>query len=761
MKKAINLRISGLVQGVGFRPSLYRLASSLHLKGRISNTSEGVIAVLEGSSREIEVFLKSLPKVIPPQAKIHAMEIEECSLQNFRDLKIEKSEGGEKLSVDPLPDLAICRDCERELFDPTNRRFLYPFIACTSCGPRFSYILKLPYERESTVMKYFSLCPDCEKEYNSPEDRRFHAEPIACPRCGPRLSFLDHLGRVLSERYRAILDCAQALQKGAIVALKGLTGFHLLVRADNVDSIVRLKEKKGRKRKPFAVMFKDESQLREYVEVSEEDILLLRSEKAPILIVKSKGKLPEVLAEGLNCLGVFLPYTPLHKLLLDKIDFPVVATSGNIAGEPLIFEDNEALSKLSGIADFFLLHNRPIVRPLDDSVIKKRKYGYIPIRRSRGYVPSPIVLKKTSGKCVLAVGAQERTTFSLLIDNRLIISQHLGDLDTFESQRNFERIIKDYLQLYGVAVELIVSDLHPDYFTTKWAKGFAQKLGIPHIQVQHHYAHVLALLAEKGIIPERPILGIAWDGIGFGLDGTLWGGEFLLIKGRNFERLYSLRPFRLLGGERAIKDTKRVALSILFEIFGEEIKHLDLPFLRKLSDKELNILFHMWKSGLNSPITSSVGRLIDAVSALLGISYENSYSGESAMKLEALYDEKELGSYPFEIKDHTINWTPTILGLLEDRGDLKRRASRFLNTLSEIALAVAQRVGVTDIALTGGVMMNAPLVDRMEESLRREGFQVLIHREIPPNDGGISAGQAYFALLMDEFAGTDIYSPSF
>lgn len=747
--RAIRLQIRGLVQGVGFRPSLYRLAKSLDLKGHIANTSEGVVATLEGPEERIEEFLRNLPSFIPNQAKIHALEVEDIPLQNLRDLKIIKSEGNEKPRVDPLPDLATCRDCERELFDPTNRRFLYPFIACTSCGPRFSMILRLPYERENTAMSIFSLCPECEREYHQQEDRRFHAEPIACPKCGPGLELFDNFGNKISEGQEAILTTAKLLKEGAIVALKGLTGFHLLVRADMRDALIRLREKKRRSRKPFAVMFRDEIQLMGFAEVDEEDLRILTSAEAPILIVKSKGGLPQELAEGLNYIGVFLPYTPIHRLLLREVDFPVVATSGNLAGEPLISENSEALQKLSKIADYLLLHNRPIVRALDDSVLKRRKNGYIPVRRARGYVPSPILVKRACGKGVLAVGAQERNTFAIVVNDRLVLSQHLGDLDNFESQKNFERAIEDYLKLYGVSPELVVSDLHPDYFTTKWAKTFAELNSIPHIQVQHHYAHILSTLAEHEIFPEEKVLGIAWDGTGFGTDGTLWGGEFLLLHGKTFERIYSFKRFRLLGGEKAIKDTRRVALSILFEIYNDKAFGLVLPFSMKFREEEIVLLFQMWQKGLNSPFSSSVGRLIDSVSALLGVSYENSYSGESAMKLEALLDEGELGVYPYEIEGFTINWAPIITSLLEDRSDLRVKATKFLNTLSEIAVEVAMRVGVAKVALSGGVMMNSFLVDRIEERLRKAGFEVLTHRKIPPNDGGISAGQAYFALLSE------------
>ena len=747
MKKALRIEISGIVQGVGFRPFVFNLAKSFNLKGHISNSCEGVSLLLEGEEEALQGFLHELPRKAPPLSQIYEIKVEEAPLSHFKELKIIKSETTGRPSFDILPDLALCKECSAELYSPENRRYLYPFITCTQCGPRFSILEKIPYERENTAMKFFKMCEDCLREYTSPQDRRFHAEPIACPKCGPTLELMSSKGELLARDFIALEFTASLLREGNIIALKGLTGFHLLARADSKEVVENLRKRKERGKKPFAVMFRDLEELEKYVFLEEEDKRLLTSPKAPILILKSKGLLPQNLAEGLDCLGVFLPYTPIHLLLLNLLDFPLVATSGNLSGEPIIFENEVALAKLSKVADYFLLHNRPIRRALDDSVIKKMKRGYILVRRARGYVPQPIFLKQRCKEVILAVGAQEKNTFALAWQNKVIISQHLGDLESPATQEHFERTLLDFLDLYRLEPKVVIADLHPQYFTTLWAKTFAKERGLALWQVQHHHAHILSVLAEKGVPPEEEVLGVAFDGTGYGSDNTIWGGEFLLVKGPEFKRIFTLRPFRLLGGERAIKDTRRIALALLLEIFGKEALKIPLPLWQSFTEEELSLLFKMWQRGLNSPLTTSVGRLFDGVSALLGVNYYNSYSGESAMKLEALYQGGTNETYPLGENEHFFDWEEMIREMIFSKEELSLKVTKFINTLAKLVEVIALRVGLSKVALSGGVMMNAPLVYQIKERLSKQGFKVLTNELVPPNDGGISLGQAYFGAL--------------
>ncbi|MCS7199785.1 MAG: carbamoyltransferase HypF [Caldimicrobium sp.] len=747
MKSALRIEIRGVVQGVGFRPALYRIASSLSLKGQISNTSKGVLLLLEGEKENLEALLRKIPLIKPPLARIEEFIIDEIPPQNFKDLKITKGESDNQPALDPLPDLSVCEECLKELFDPTNRRYLYPFITCTQCGPRFSIMENLPYERENTTMKTFEMCELCKEEYENPLDRRFHAEPTACPFCGPILELYNEGGEKIAENQEALKVCAQYLKEGKIIALMGLTGFHLLVRADREEDVAKLRKRKLRPHKPLAVMFRDIDHLKGYISLEEKDETLLRSPASPILILRGNFSLPSILSGGLNSIGVFISYTPLHRLLFAEIDFPLVATSGNITKDPIIFKADEALDKLKGIADFFLVHNRPIHRPLDDSVFKKIGSEYIPIRIARGYSPLTVLLKHRVPKVILAVGAQERNTFAIVKDKKIVISPFIGDLDNPNVLARFERYLEDFVNFYSVEPEVIVVDLHPQYQSTKFAEALKEKRGIPIIRVQHHHAHILSVMAENQVPPEEEILGVAWDGTGYGLDHTVWGGEFLLVRGTQFQRVATLRSFKLLGGEKAVKDTRRVALSLLLEIYGEEIPNLDIPLIKTFSAYELTLLIEMWKKGINSPLCSSVGRLLDGISALLGICYYNTYSGEAATRLESLYDWTLEDSYPFSKENFYFDWAPLIVALIESKENLDRKVSRCINALANIIREVAKSVALRKVVLSGGVFMNEPLLIRSKALLKKEGFEVLINQRVPPNDSGLSLGQAYYAVL--------------
>ncbi|MFN4132170.1 MAG: carbamoyltransferase HypF [Caldimicrobium sp.] len=750
MKKAYQIVVRGIVQGVGFRPYVFNLAKICHLTGWVKNTQKGVEIRIEGEEENLKKFIDLFPQRVPSHAKIFSLFIEEVPLSHFEHFVILKGERANQVEFDLLPDLGICEDCLRELVDPTDRRFEYPFITCTLCGPRFSVIESLPYERENTTMKYFPLCERCREEYENPENRRFHAETTACPLCGPKIKLYNAQRILIAEDRKALFRAQKAIEEGKILALKGLTGFHLIARADDSLVIEILRNRKLRKKKPFAVMVKNISEAEKYVFLSEKDKELLAAPMAPILILPSKGNLPYNLNEGLKELGIFLPYTPLHYLLLKDLPFPIICTSGNLSEEPLLFENDEAFEKLSKIADLFLVHNRPIKRPLDDSVIKKSGSFYIMVRRGRGYTPLPLHLSFEVNKPILAVGAHEKNTIALAFQNKIIVSQHIGDLDKVEVLARFKKTIEDFLELYKINPLIIVADYHPFYASTKWAIQWGNERGIPVVFVQHHIAHLYSVLAEEGI-NEGKFLGIAWDGTGYGLDHTIWGGEFFYLNGTQYNRVYTFRPYKLLGGERAIKDIRRTALSILLEIFGEEALNLPLPFLKTFEEKEILFLFKAWKEGINSPLTSSVGRLFDAVSALLALCYNNTYSGEAAMRLESLYSWDIKENFEFEVLDNFyIDWEPMFKGILDD---LKKRkepniiATKFINTLARVVLDIAERVSLNSICLSGGVMMNSPLVQRLEELLTKKGFSIYKNKNFPPNDGGLSLGQAYFTAL--------------
>mgnify|MGYP001773093262 CR=1 FL=1 len=752
MKKALQIKIVGVVQGVGFRPFVYRLARELSLSGWVLNSSEGVRIYLEGEEEKLNQFLKRLRTEAPSHAQIYEIATKVVPPEGYKDFKIVKAETVEEIELDILSDLGICKDCLKELFDEEDRRYLYPFITCTNCGPRFSIIEKIPYERENTTMKVFPLCKACKKEYENPLDRRFHAEPIACPVCGPNIELFTSKGEKIASHGEALSLARKFLKEGKILAVKGLTGFHLMARADDPKVIETLRVRKRRSKKPFAVMFRNLEELEKYVELTEEDKRLLQSPQAPILLLPEKGLLPQNLKEGLNTLGVFLPYTPLHQLLLKDFPFPLIATSGNFSDEPIVFENEEALEKLSQIADYLLLHNRPIKRGLDDSVIKRAGKVYIFIRRARGYAPLPVFLKFHTKGVILAVGAQERNTFALAFKNKIIVSQHLGDIEDLKSLSHFEKTLMDLFELYQLRPEVVVCDFHPRYETTRWAKEFSEKEGLSLLQLQHHVAHIYSVLAEKGEVPEKEILGVSWDGTGFGLDKTIWGGEFFKIKGTQFERLFTLRPFSLIGGEVAAKDTRRIALSLLFEIFDEEAFSLDLPFLKTLSDKELSFIYTAWKRKINSPLCSSVGRLFDGFSALLGICYYNTYSGEAPMRLESLYKSNLKDFYKFSLKEgFYIDWEAPVREALEDFKNPTVCATKFINGLARAIFEIAKLSGINKVAISGGVFMNGPLLLETLRLLEKEGFQVLRNEAFPPNDGGISLGQAFYGALKLNF----------
>jgi hydrogenase maturation protein HypF len=761
-RERLKVIVRGAVQGVGFRPFVYRLASELKLTGWVSNSSQGVFAELEGARTALDAFSIRLRKEKPPRAIIQSLESSFLDAIGYSGFEIRESEAAGDKSALILPDIAACLDCLCEVFDSTNRRFRYPFTNCTNCGPRFSIIEALPYDRTNTSMKKFMMCPDCEREYRDPLDRRFHAQPNACPRCGPQLQLWDKNGRTLSEKDDALRRATDTIRSGKIVALKGIGGFQLIVDACNGAAVVRLRERKHREEKPFALMYPSLDAVRADCEVSELEERALLSPESPIVLVKrdhlagqANGsasrlyQLAEAVAPRNPNLGVMLPYSPLHHLLMRELSFPIVATSGNLSDEPICIDEHEALQRLHGLADLFLVHDRPIVRHVDDSIVRVMRSREMVLRRARGYAPLPIAVRSKienrESKTVLAVGAHLKNTVALKIDNNIFVSQHIGDLETKQAYSAFQHSVQDLPRLYDVRIDIVACDMHPDYLSTK----FATQVGLPNKPIQHHLAHVVACMAENEIEP--PALGVAWDGTGYGLDGTIWGGEFLLVKGNgSFERVAHFRQFRLPGGDRAIKEPRRSALGLLYEIFGDGAWDFP-PLVADLSEQEKSLLRQILEKQINAPLTSSVGRLFDAVAALLGLRQTSSFEGQAAMELEFTRQGGVADAYSFVVTTTApivVDWAPGILQLVDDVAggeDAGLISAKFHNGLVEAAVDVAKKIGESKIVLSGGCFQNRYLTERTVERLCEENFRPYWHQRIPPNDGGISAGQCVAA----------------
>jgi hydrogenase maturation protein HypF len=746
----------GAVQGVGFRPFVYRLATELNLRGWVLNSSAGVFIEVQGERDLLETFLLRLQSEKPARAFIQSLEFSYLDPVEFAGFEIRPSSSAGDRNTLVLPDIAPCPDCLADILDPENRRHRYPFTNCTNCGPRFTIIEALPYDRGNTSMKQFAMCAECRREYEDPLDRRFHAQPTACPTCGPRLELWDPSGRVLAAADRALQDAAEAVRLGKIVALKGLGGFHLIVDARSHEAVSRLRARKRREQKPLALLYADTAGIRRDCTVSRLEERLLASPEAPIVLLArnpQSGSIAAAVAPGNPYLGAMLPSTPLHFLFMRELDFPVVATSGNLSDEPICTDEHEALQRLGGIADVFLVHNRPIVRHVDDSIVRIMLDRELVLRRARGYAPLPLRLHHDAPP-MLAVGAHLKNTIALSVRQNVFISQHIGDLETSEAYAAFCNVIDSFNKLFEVKPEVLVMDLHPDYLSTRYARASAGNL----VTVQHHWAHVAACMAENEL--EDPVLGVSWDGTGYGLDGTIWGGEFLLAEHSTFRRVASLRTFRLPGGEKAIKEPRRSALGLLHEIYGDTMFERDHPaILGTFGAAEIRTLRKMLAKGLNSPLTSSAGRIFDAVSALLGMRLETGYEGQAAMELEfAATGDIAEDCYPFALgacpeaavpELIRVNWGPAILALLSDLHNGQSRAAiagRFHRTLAEMIVSVALKLEVERIALSGGCFQNKYLTERTIRRLMAEGFKPYWHQRIPPNDGGIAVGQIVAAL---------------
>ena len=769
----LRLAIRGAVQGVGFRPFVFRLAEELALAGWVRNGPQGVELEVEGARSALEAFLARLPREKPGPALLQSVDATWLPPAGLGPFAIVASAAGAGKSAVVLPDLATCPACRAELFDPRDRRHRYPFTNCTHCGPRFSIVLGVPYDRPATTMRGFAMCPACRAEYGAPRDRRFHAQPNACPACGPQLELVAE-GQPVAAGDAALRAAAAALADGRLVALKGIGGFQLLCDARSEAAVETLRRRKRRPAKPLALMVRDLDAARALCALSPDEEALLASPQAPIVLLvrHAEAALAGSIAPGNPRVGVMLPTSPLHHLLLGEVGFPLVATSGNLSDEPIAIDDAEALGRLAGIADLFLLHDRPIARHVDDSVAWVLEGEPQLLRRARGYAPLPVVAAREL-PCLLATGAHQKAVLALSVGSQVFLSQHLGDMETPEAHAAFERVALDFLDLYGAEPVAIVHDLHPDYPTTRWAAAAARGEGgllaragrtpraLPLVAVQHHHAHLASCLAEHGV--EGPALGLCFDGTGSGGDGTVWGGEALLaLDGGRFARLARLRPFRLPGGEAAVHEPRRVALALLHGLDGEAaLVRTDLATLASFSPVERSVLSRMLRDGLHAPWTSSLGRLFDGVAALLGLGDRVSFEGQAAMALEFAADPLERGSYPLPLVATRppaglapgqeasatlleLDWRPLVAALLADRarGEPDARiAARFHQTLADAALSVAKAAGLERVALSGGCFQNRLLSERTAAALRGAGHSVLLHRAVPANDGGIALGQ--------------------
>lgn len=899
LRQRLCLTLEGTVQGVGFRPFVYALATDLHLGGWVQNSPQGVRIEVEGPTERLHQFLSRLHQEKPRHARFLKVETTwlppmlgaDCSSpfsengvhdqdEDFDNVwqdrfEIRQSEMSGNPQANPsenyskaaliLPDLATCSDCLKEVFDPGDRRFKYAFTNCTHCGPRYTIVRSLPYDRERTTMAGFPMCEDCQVEYGNPHDRRFHAQPNACPQCGPQLQLWDRKGRAIAsssqslfessetvfkkpkeltqelvaeellttssaeslkisflpdlfpvpEHYRPIIQAAAALKAGKILAVKGLGGFHLVVDAQNEAAVQTLRQRKHRPRKPFALMYPSLEQVRATCVVREEEVHVLQSPEAPIVLL-SRRQSPDAylqgdptigstiaptiapsVAPGNPSLGVMLPSTPLHHLLLGELGGPVVATSGNPSGEPICTEEHQALTQLGTIADLFLVHDRPIARPVDDSIVRVVAAQTRVLRRARGYAPLPLALPQTvlpqepeqpllKGS-IVAVGGHLKNTVAFYWNQCIFASEYLGDLDSPATLERVRRAIAHFGAMYDTQPSLVACDAHPDYASTQFAQQLAQQLTIPVISVQHHYAHLLSCMADNGLEP--PVLGIAWDGTGYGSDGTLWGGEALTIRdwASGYNRVAHLRPFPLPGGDKAARDPRRSALGLLSECLGldglDGLNWQEWPSLREFNSQERKILLSMVHQRIHSPLTSSMGRLFDGVASLLDVCQHISFEGEAAMALEfqQILDPAP-ESYPFPLIPHHVrnpsvidpiapetivapqtkvqvplpwqlDWRPMVQAILHDQRNgvpVGQISAKFHQTLVEAIADLAEQIGrsqgISQIVLTGGCFQNHYLLEQTLGRLESEGFSAYGHQQIPPNDGGIAVGQILAAL---------------
>jgi hydrogenase maturation protein HypF len=764
----IHVHVTGIVQGVGFRPFIYNLAQRYHLTGWVKNTSAGVEIEVYGEDADLQIFSTAITDQAPPLARIEKIKITKRPPRRghgggYGKFEILHSESIPSAFQPISPDVALCPDCLREMLDPKNRRYRYPFINCTNCGPRFTIIQDIPYDRPKTTMSSFEMCPDCAAEYKDPANRRFHAQPVACPNCGPKVWLEQYRptekgGTALHMQIGddAILRTRQLLLDGKIVAIKGLGGFHLACNAKNPQAVAELRRRKLRVDKPFAVMMPDYETVKRHCHVHDAERVLLESSAHPIVLLRRRSisMIAGEIAPGQRTIGVMLPYTPLHYLLLEKEKgYPevLVMTSGNISDEPICTDNTDARERLADLADAFLLHDRDIHIRTDDSVVRVFNKETYPVRRSRGYAPFPVRLPWEIPP-ILAAGAELKNTFCITNGNYAFLSHHIGDMENYETLKSFEQGVEHFERLFRVKPEAIAYDLHPDYLATRYALERTEREKIPAIGVQHHHAHLAALMAERGLDGLRPVIGVAFDGTGYGDDGTIWGGEFLIADYATYQRPAYLKPFLLPGGDAATRRPSRTALGLLYSL---GINWEDaLPTHEDLCYDDRTMLRSQLEHKINSPLTSSMGRLFDAAAALAGVRQQVNYEAQAAIEFEALVDPDERGAYSFEYIDGLVDPKPAFEALIADvlsGVTVNKISGRFHNGLARMVTEVCRKLSdeydLSEVALSGGVWQNMVLLSRTVQMLEKSGFTVHFHQQVPTNDGGLALGQTAVAAV--------------
>src|SRR5829696_2656492 len=757
--------VRGIVQGVGFRPFVYALALRHGLAGLVRNDAEGVQVEVEGDAERLDLFLRGIEEEAPPLAVVEAVSWRPLAALGERGFRIEESREGFRRRALISPDVATCEECLREVFDPGDRRYRYPFTNCTNCGPRFTITRTVPYDRATTTMSAFTMCPDCLREYEDPADRRFHAQPNACPTCGPRVRLLDKFGhRLHAKPDDPILRMARMLRGRAIVAIKGLGGYHLACDPFDERAVRTLRGRKVRQDKPFALMARDLAQVRELCRVGSEEEALLTSPARPIALLERRDDsgIAEAVAPRQSTLGIMLAYTPLHHLLIADAGIPLVMTSGNNSDEPIAYRDEEAFEQIGEIADFFLVHDRPIHMRTDDSVLRIAGRERYPIRRSRGYAPAPLAVAEEFGRHVLACGGELKNTFCVAKERHVFLSHHIGDLENYETLRSFMEGVEHFCRLFDVQPEVVAYDLHPEYLSTKYAREL-EEAGLPAVGVQHHHAHVASCLADNGAPGGERVIGVALDGTGYGTDGAVWGGEF--VEGsveEGFARRGHLEYAYMPGGSADIRQPWRMALAQLVALYGEEdALKIPLALVRWVGERNAQLVARLVERKLNTPPTSSAGRLFDAVAAMVGVpgTQRTTYEGQPAVELELAADGPTDRGYQFRLRSEGEGWIvetgEIIRGVVEDL--LVGRAkggvsSRFHRTMAEVVVAGCERIrevgGTTAVALSGGTFQNMLLLEQVVGLLEGKGFEVYRHRRAPANDGGLALGQA---ILADKF----------
>ncbi len=765
MTAARRIQINGIVQGVGFRPFVYGLAATHGIAGSVANTSAGVIIHAEGDPPALDAFYRDLTEKAPPLAHIIDIATEPAAFEGRTDFAIVPSAPGADRATLISPDVSVCDDCLREMFDPSDRRFGYPFINCTNCGPRYTIIMDIPYDRPFTAMKDFRMCMQCQAEYDDPLDRRFHAQPNACHACGPHVWLSDPAGNPI-DAADPIKKTISLLKDGAILAIKGLGGFHLAADAENPGAAARLRQRKHREEKPFAVMSPDIETVRRYAEVSDAEADLLASPRRPIVLLKKRPDPPlaDAVAPRNTHFGVMLPYTPIHYRLFHPLNggpppfTALVMTSGNRSSEPIAIDNEEALQRLSAIADAFLLHNRDIYLRSDDAIVRHTAGAVRSLRRSRGYAPAPLILKNKVPP-ILACGAELKNTVCLTKGDKAFLSQHVGDLENLPAYDFFTRTIDHLQRILDIRPIAVAHDLHPDYLSTSYA---LERTDLPKIPIQHHHAHIVACMAEHRL--DGPVIGLAFDGTGYGSDGTIWGGEILIAETHRFHRIAHLAPVPMPGAAAAISEPWRMALAYLYNAFGKDLHNIDIPFIKNLPRAKTDVILGMMEKGVNAPLTSSLGRLFDGVAALLGLRKTVTFEGQAAMELEMIADDTPHRVYEFrweknakaegssEKTSYRIQTAPLIKGIVKDltEGVAPPEISAgfhaaVIRAASELTECIARETGLDRIVLSGGVFQNAILLSGLNGELAQRGFDVFSHSRIPTNDGGIALGQALVA----------------